>query len=159
MSGSSKGAGAEKAQDWQCAFVEIRLLTLSLRGALATKQSRRVSNVDMLLQQHNIALVVDIRRFPKSTVPEYNKESLEVKLLQSGIGYIPMGDTLGGFRKGGYPKHMETELYNYGIDRLLELAKGGNAVLMCKERSDISCHRRYIVETLANKGITTIPLI
>jgi uncharacterized protein (DUF488 family) len=113
----------------------------------------------MLLQQHNITLVVDIRCSPKSTVPEYNKESLEAKLPQSGIGYIPMGDALSRFRKGGYPKHMETELYNYGIDRLLELAKGGNAVLMCKERSDTGCHRRYIVETLANKGITTIPLI
>ena len=120
---------------------------------------RRFTDFLSLLQQHNIALVVDIRRSPKSTVPEYNRESLEAKLPQSGIGYISMGDTLGGFRKGGYPKHMETELYNHGISELLEVAKEGNAVLMCKERSDTGCHRKHIVETLANKGIRTIPLV
>ena len=120
---------------------------------------RRFTDFVSLLQQHDITLVVDIRRIPRSTAPEYTKESLEAKLSQSGIGYIPMGDALGGFRKGDYPKHMETELYNHGIIELLELAKEGNAVLMCKERSDTGCHRRYIVETLANKGITTIPLI
>jgi uncharacterized protein (DUF488 family) len=70
-----------------------------------------------------------------------------------------MGGTLGRFRQGGYPKHMESDLYNRGIDGLPELAKRGNVVLMCKERRDANCHRRYIVETLANKGIKTIPLL
>ena len=120
---------------------------------------RRFADFVSLLQQHNIALVVDIRRFPRSTVPEYNKESLETESPPFGISYISMSDTLGGFRKGGYSKHMELELYNHGISTLLELAKEQNMVLMCKEHSDAGCHRRYIVETLANKGIKTIPLI
>jgi uncharacterized protein (DUF488 family) len=34
----------------------------------------------LLLQQYSIAFVVDVRRFPKSKVPEYNRESLETKL-------------------------------------------------------------------------------
>lgn len=120
---------------------------------------RRFVNFVFLLRDHNIAFLADIRRFPKSTVPEYNKESLEAKLAEFGINYISMGDTLGGFRRGGYRKHMESELYNHGINKLLELAKEGNVALMCKERSDAGCHRRYIVETLASKGIKTIPLI
>ena len=70
-----------------------------------------------------------------------------------------MSDALGGFRKGGYSKHMESELYNRGISTLLDLAEAQNVVLMCKEHSDAGCHRRYILETLANKGIKTIPLI
>jgi uncharacterized protein (DUF488 family) len=92
-------------------------------------------------------------------VPEYNKENLEEELPELGISYVSMGDTLGGFRQGGYRKHMQSDLYNGGIDGLLELAKRGNVVLMCKERRDANCHRRYIVETLTNKGIKTIPLV
>jgi uncharacterized protein (DUF488 family) len=111
-----------------------------------------------LLQQHGISLVVDIRRFPRSKMPEYNKESIEAKLPQFGISYIWMGETLGGLRRGGYPKYMESDDYQAGITKLLELAEQGNIVLMCKERTDAACHRRYIVETLTNNGIKTIPL-
>ena len=106
----------------------------------------------------DIASTADIRRFPRSTVPEYNKESLEEELLEFGIVYVLVGDTLGGFRQGGYPEHIESGLYDSGIDGLLVLAKRGNVVLMCKERRDANCHRRYIVETLADKGIKTTPL-
>lgn len=111
-----------------------------------------------LLQEHGITFVADVRRFPRSTVTEYNKENLEAKLPQFGISYISMSDTLGGFRPGGYRKYMESDSYRRGINKLLELADQGNVVLMCKERSDAGCHRRYIVETLANKGIETISL-
>ena len=120
---------------------------------------RRFADFVALLQRHGIAVVVDVRRFPGSKVPEYNRESLEAKLPEFGISYISMGDTLGGFRKGGYPKYMESGSYKSGISKLLELAGRGNIVLMCKEGSDAGCHRRYIAETLANKGIKTIPLI
>ena len=119
---------------------------------------RRFDDFVALLQQHGIPLVVDIRRFPRSKMPEYNKESIEAKLPQFGINYIWMGETLGGLRRGGYPKYMESDDYQAGITKLLELAEQGNIVLMCKERTDAACHRRYIVETLINNGIKTIPL-
>jgi uncharacterized protein (DUF488 family) len=119
---------------------------------------RKFADFVALLQEHGIALVVDVRRFPKSKLPEYEKESLEAKLPQFGIGYIWMGDTLGGFRRGGYPKYMESDDYRDGINKLLELAEQGKLVLMCKERTDAGCHRRYIGETLADKSIKTIPL-
>ena len=119
---------------------------------------RKFAGFIALLQQHGVSLVVDVRRFPRSKAPEFEKESLEAKLPQVGIGYIWMGDTLGGFRRGGYPRYMESDDYRDGIGKLLELAEQGNLVLMCKERSDAVCHRRYIVETLAGKGVKTIPL-
>jgi uncharacterized protein (DUF488 family) len=119
---------------------------------------RKIADFVALLQQNGIALVVDVRRFPRSKAPEYEKESLEAKLPPFGISYIWMGDTLGGFRWGGYPKYMETDDYWDGISKLLELAEPGNLVLMCKERTDAGCHRRYIMKTLADKGIKTIPL-
>ena len=119
---------------------------------------RKFADFVALLQQNGIALVVDVRRFPGSKAPEYEKESLKARLPQFGISYIWMGDTLGGFRRGGYPKYMESDDYRDGINKLLELARQGNLVLMCKERTDAGCHRRYIAETLANRGIKTIPL-
>jgi uncharacterized protein (DUF488 family) len=119
---------------------------------------RRFDDFVALLQQHGISLVVDIRRFPRSKMPEYNKESLEAKLPEFGISYIWMGDTLGGLRRGGYPKYMESDSYQDGISKLLELAEQGNLVLMCKERTDAGCHRRYIIETLADKGIRAISI-
>jgi len=120
---------------------------------------RKFADFVALLQEHGVSLVVDVRRFPKSKALEYNKESLEAKLPQFGMSYIWMGDTLGGLRRGGYPKHMESDLYQDGITKLLELAEQGNLVLMCKERSDAACHRRYIAGTLAGKRIKTIPLM
>jgi len=119
---------------------------------------RRFGDFVALLQQHGISLIVDIRRFPRSKMPEYSKESLEAKLPQFGISYIWMGQTLGGLRRGGYPKYMETDAYQAGITKLVELAEQGNIVLMCKERTDAGCHRRHIMETLADKGIKTNPL-
>jgi len=119
---------------------------------------RRFGDFVALLQQHGISLIVDIRRFPRSKMPEYSKESLEAKLPQFGISYIWMGQTLGGTPPGGYPKYMETDAYQAGITKLVELAEQGNIVLMCKERTDAGCHRRHIMETLADKGIKTNPL-
>ncbi len=119
---------------------------------------RKFADFVVLMQEHGISLVVDVRRFPRSKAPEYGKESLEANLPRFGIGYIWMGDTLGGFRRGGYPKYMESDDYRDGINKLLELSEQGNLVLMCKERTDAGCHRRYIAETLAEKGIKTIPL-
>ncbi|MGQ9546150.1 MAG: DUF488 domain-containing protein [Dehalococcoidia bacterium] len=119
---------------------------------------RRFGDFVALLQQHSICLVVDIRRFPGSKMPEYRKESLEAKLPQLGIGYVWMGDTLGGFRRGGYRKYMDSNDYRAGIVKLLDLVKQGHVALMCKERSDLGCHRRYIAETLTDNDIKAIPL-
>lgn len=69
-----------------------------------------------------------------------------------------MGDTLGGLRREGYEKYTETETYKEGIRNLLELAKEGDTVILCKERSDKGCHRRYIVKTLTDLNVNVIPV-
>lgn len=119
---------------------------------------RKFSNFLFLLKVHNITLVVDIRRIPRSSVTEYGKESLEQLLPEVGITYVFMGETFGGFRRGGYTRHMQTEAYQEGIKRLLKLAEKENLVLMCKERNDAGCHRRYIVSTLNNVNESVTPI-
>ena len=93
-----------------------------------------------LLKEHNITLVVDIRRIPKSSATQYSKENLELHLPEAGINYVFLGELLGGFRKGGYTRHMQMDAYQEGIKKVLELAEKENLVLMCKERSDSGCH-------------------
>ena len=109
--------------------------------------NRKFEDFISLLKKHEINIVVDVRRFPRSVYPEYVKENLEKELPKSGIKYVFMGDTLGGFRRG-YEKHMETETYKKGIKNLLGLTKQGKVVIMCLERSPKGCHRRYISQTL-----------
>ena len=49
------------------------------------------------LEQNGVELVVDVRSMPHSRhAPQFNREELAGALGQRGIGYIHMGDQLGG---------------------------------------------------------------
>jgi len=109
-------------------------------------------------KERNITLIGDIRRIPKSPVTEYSKENLEQLLPKAGVIYVFLGELLAGFRKSGYPQYMQTDAYQQGIRKLLELVEKENLILMCKERSDAGCHRRYIVSTLNNMNKNVIPI-
>ena len=77
----------------------------------------------------------------------YTRESLEIELSKFGIKYVFMGSLLGGFRRG-YEKYMRTNAYLKVIKKVIDLAKGGKASIMCLERNPKGCHRRYISCTL-----------
>lgn len=113
---------------------------------------RRVEKFLSLLRGHGVGVVVDVRRFPRSKDPSYNREELDEALRAEGIRYVFLGETLGGFR-GGYEAYMETEGYREGIRRLQGLLDEGRVALMCLERSPRACHRRYISKTLVDLGI------
>ena len=119
---------------------------------------RKLHNLISLLKECNVDLVVDVRRFPKSGNPDYNQDNLERLIADAGMHYVFMGQELGGLRREGYIRHMQSELYQRGITKLLDIASGRNVVLMCKERNESDCHRRYLVETLRALGMETTPL-
>ncbi len=59
--------------------------------------SRSIEQFIEVLQQHEIAYLIDVRSAPYSRYkPEFSKEALEAKLQQHRIRYVFMGDTLGG---------------------------------------------------------------
>ena len=120
--------------------------------------NRKFEDFISLLKKYGINIAVDVRRFPRSMYPEYVKENLERELPKLGIKYVFMGDTLGGFRRG-YEKHMKKETYRRGIQNLSELAKQGNVVIMCLERSPKGCHRRYISQTLKDLDVGVAHII
>ena len=113
-----------------------------------------------VLKAHGIQAVVDVRRFPTSRkVPHFSREALSKALREAGVEYVYLGDLLGGYRSGGYARHMETETYRQGIKRVLELSRGRRVAVMCAEKFPWRCHRRHIARTLEEMGVPVVHII
>ena len=120
-----------------------------------------------LLKQYPIDTLVDIRSLPYSSRhPHFNRENLQPGLEQHGLQYHWAGRQLGGMRKprknsrhfalGGwqhaYADHMDTIDFKIGASQLTRLAERQNIVLMCAEKSYLSCHRKYLSDYLTAYG-------
>ena len=112
-----------------------------------------------LLNEHKIQVLADVRRFPTSKLEHFKREALEKWLPKQGIEYVWLGEELGGYRRGGYKKHMRTELFREGIKKLLEIARTKRTCIMCMEVNPKYCHRRFISAHLERKGVRVIHII
>jgi len=112
-----------------------------------------------ILRKYGIELVVDVRRFPTSKWEWFKKESLQEVLNSRNIRYEYLGDLLGGFRKGGYERHMKTEEFKSGLDRVKEFAKNCRVAIMCSERIVFKCHRLFISRALQRRGVQIIHIV
>ncbi|MFQ6084177.1 MAG: DUF488 family protein [Candidatus Aminicenantia bacterium] len=121
--------------------------------------NRSFDNFLNILRKNNIELLVDVRRFPGSKkFPHFNRDFLQSELPKHGIEYTWQGEKLGGFRKGGYEKWLETEEFSKGIAVLEKEASNKRTAIMCAEGYFKRCHRRYIIEILENKDWQVIHL-
>ncbi len=127
-----------------------------------------------LLKQNDIELVVDVRSFPGSrTFPQFNRETLEITLLENGIEYLHLKQ-LGGRRRvkkdskntvwrneafRGYADYMETQEFREGIEHLLQLADERRLAIMCSEAVWWRCHRSMIADFLKSRGITVLHIL
>ncbi len=112
-----------------------------------------------ILNSYGIEALVDVRRFPRSGIPAYNRESLERLASENGIEYHFLGGALGGFRKGGYQEYTLTEAFRRGIERLEAVACRRLSVVVCAERFPWKCHRRWIARELAGRGWRVLHII
>ncbi len=131
--------------------------------------SRSIEQFIEVLQQHEIAYLIDVRSAPYSRYkPEFSKEALEVKLQQHRIRYVFMGDALGGHpddetcydAKGqvDYEKVKDTEIYQRGIERLqTAFAQQQCIALMCSEGKPEHCHRSKLIG--ASLAVQDLPVI
>jgi len=119
---------------------------------------RKLSRFIEFLRDLGINVVIDVRRFPRSKYEGFNREELEEILPEHGLEYVYLGDLLGGFRRSGYEKFMESSEFKKGIEKVMKIAKRKKVVLMCRERSYKWCHRKYIAEALEFKGYKIIHL-
>ena len=120
-----------------------------------------------LLETNNINQIVDVRSYPYSKyVPHFNKEELEIKLIEHGFSYLFMGDNLGGkyndpellFSDGSvdYTKVSQTIEFAEGIQNLIEEIKSDKIIaIMCSEKDPFDCHRFVLIShQLEKNGIT-----
>lgn len=119
---------------------------------------RDISDFIRILREHNIKVLVDVRRFPKSKYPFFSKEELKDILEKNGIKYVFLGEKLGGFVKGGYEEYMKTKKFEDGFKILLNLIEKENVVLMCREKAAKHCHRRFISALLEKLNVEVIHL-
>ena len=112
-----------------------------------------------LLREHSIEVLADIRSFPTSKIEHFKKEKLEKWLPENGVEYVWLGKELGGYRKGGYKRHMRTKLFREGVQKLLEIAKQKRTCMMCMEKNPKYCHRRFLSAHLERKGVEVIHII
>ncbi|MGQ9644911.1 MAG: DUF488 domain-containing protein [Thermodesulfobacteriota bacterium] len=112
-----------------------------------------------LFIEHGIEVGVDIRSFPTSRYGHFIKQNLQSLLESNGIRYEYLGKELGGFRKGGYLRYMETTSFLGGLDRLGEIANKKKAAFFCAEKFPWRCHRRWVAKKLIEKGWNVIHII
>jgi uncharacterized protein (DUF488 family) len=121
-----------------------------------------------LLRGAGVELIADVRRYPASRrQPHFERHALAGVLLEAGIQYRWLGESLGGRRKPipdspngawesdqfrGYADHMGTEEFAAGLAELEGLAREQRVAAMCAEAWWIRCHRRLISDALVARG-------
>ena len=121
-----------------------------------------------LLRGAGVELIADVRRYPGSRrQPHFERHALAGVLLEAGIQYRWLGESLGGRRKPlpdspngawkseqfrGYADHMATEEFAGGLAELEGLAREQRVAAMCAEAWWIRCHRRLISDALVARG-------
>ena len=121
--------------------------------------NRSIDTFLELLGEHGIQVLVDVRSFPTSKIEHFKREEMERWLPEHGIEYVWLGKELGGYRRGGYKRHIRTKLFREGIKQLLEIAKAKRTCMMCMEVKPKYCHRRFISAHLERKGVEVIHII
>lgn len=137
--------------------------------------TRGIDEFISLLKENQIKLLVDVRAFPGSKrYPQFNKEALAKSLNVHGIGYEHFPE-LGGKRKSrpnsrnttwrnvsfrGYADYMETEQFQKGIERLLDVAREvGPTAIMCAEAVWWRCHRSLISDYLKAREMEVLHIL
>jgi uncharacterized protein (DUF488 family) len=137
--------------------------------------TRAIDDFISLLEENEIKLLVDVRAWPGSKrFPQFNKDALAESLNANGIRYEHFPE-LGGKRKSkpdsrntawrnasfrGYADYMETEQFQKGIERLLDLAaEAGPTAIMCAEAVWWRCHRLLIADYLKARGFEVLHIL
>lgn len=131
--------------------------------------TRKIGEFIDLLDEHEIELLIDVRRFPGSRRhPQFNKGNLKESLEDVGINYRHM-EVLGGrrgkpkkdskndgWRNDGfqaYADYINTPEVQETIDELAELSETSRYATMCAEAVYWRCHRRLLADALVARDI------
>jgi uncharacterized protein (DUF488 family) len=130
--------------------------------------NRSVEKFMAVLKEYQIQYVIDIRSKPFSRAnQQFSKGPFERLLIQNGLHYVFMGDTLGGrpadatcYVEGrvDYSKVRTKEFYQQGISRLQTAwNKQIPVALLCAEAKPQECHRSKLIgNTLTTHNINVV---
>lgn len=126
-----------------------------------------------ILHSFQIERLVDIRKFPGSRYPHFNKDALEALMPESNMKYCHIFE-LGGRRKPqpdskntgwrldafrGYADYMETDAFQSGIEKLADIALKERTAYMCSEAVWWRCHRGLVSDYLKIAGWTVMHIM
>jgi uncharacterized protein (DUF488 family) len=124
--------------------------------------NHRIERFLELLRGAGITLVADVRSLPASRrFPQFNRSALTAALAEAGIGYLWLGDTLGGrppqaaaaMARPDYEQMAAQPQFARALLQLLDLRNEQRPALMCAEREPLDCHRVVLVgRHLARQG-------
>lgn len=118
----------------------------------------------MLLKEHGIETVVDVRELPLSRKPGFSKKILAAALNLSGLEYTHLAD-LGcpkpirdRYRadadwrryKEGFLKYLKTQ--EDAIEELVTLTSSSSCVLLCFEADFNYCHRSMVADVVKQRS-------
>jgi uncharacterized protein (DUF488 family) len=107
-----------------------------------------------LLARHDVETVADVRSVPYSRfAPQYRKRTLAEALAARDIGYLFLGEELGGKPPRGevvaarldYATRIREPAFQAGIAQLLATARQARVALLCRERDPLECHRLHLI--------------
>ncbi|WP_024587564.1 DUF488 domain-containing protein [Aliihoeflea sp. 2WW] len=143
---------------------------MTAQFATVGHSNRQVIEFLDMLRDAQVALLVDVRSFPRSrTNPGFNIESLPHDLAKVQIGYRHL-PALGGRRPRqpdvddkmnamwrvqsfhNYADYALSDEFADGFDKLLRLGGERRVALMCSEAVWWRCHRRIITDYLLMNG-------
>jgi uncharacterized protein (DUF488 family) len=111
-----------------------------------------------LLAHTGITAVADVRSVPLSRrFPWFSGKALAARLPSQGIGYLALGEVLGGRPRDStlycdgvadYEAIAAVPEFQDGLYRLTEAARDGRVCVMCAERDPLNCHRCLLVGRL-----------
>lgn len=118
-----------------------------------------------ILARNEVTAVADVRSRPASRHnPHFNKDSLSRSLHAHGLKYVFLGRELGARSedpdcyvdgKVQYDRLAQTELFQAGIQRLINGAGMETVAILCAESEPLSCHRTLLVaRAVVQRGLT-----
>ena len=132
--------------------------------------NRPFDDFQVLLEEYQIQVIADVRRFPSSRkFPHFNQDTLRDLLGAQRIQYVWF-EALGGLRHAktndkspntglrtpafrNYADHMMTDEFQGAIQELLSFGAKQRTAIMCAERFYWKCHRRLLSDFLVAQGM------
>ena len=126
--------------------------------------NHEIENFINLLKVARIDMIVDVRSAPFSKMyPHFNRDTLESFLKDNKIGYLFLGDLIGGrsrnrsdYENGQvvYARLASKDDYQATIKRVLDGSARFQIALMCSEKEPLDCHRTLLVsQSLSDLGV------